>query len=366
LVLALGFAWTVVQVANPASPSLAIGLFGLRAYWLWWLAPLVVATAFRGGLAAERVASILGAIALVVAAYAAYQFASPAGSAVTQYAGYERWLDPASVATTGRARVASTFAYVSGFTAFALVVPPVLVWLGLQAAALRTRLLAFAGAGGILLTIPMSGSRGVTILSSAAMAIVFWQAGLLKTWASRRVAAVAGAAVFAMAWFAPEAAQGVRDRFDSDETTGRVFGALIDLTPAPLLINNYPLLGTGTGSQHNAVAILGQSSEWKVEAEPDRYLVELGVPGFVLMYLRRVGLAVALTRLSRRLRRLKQAPAAGVALALAVLAMTANIVFDHVFQAMFFFAVGLLLAQVVAGGLRRRQAPRTSGPGSTW
>ncbi len=347
LVLVLGFAWTVLQVANPASPSLAIGLLGLRAYWLWWLAPLVVATVFRTGLAAERVASVLGAIALVVAAYAAYQFASPAGAAVTQYAGYERWLDPASVASTGRARVASTFAFLSGFVAFALVVPPVLVWLGLRSAAPRARLLAFAGAGSTLLSIPMSGSRGVTVLSAAAMAIVLWRAGLLRTRAGRRVAAVAGAALLAMTWLVPEAAQGVRDRFDSDETSGRVVEALIGVTPVPLLLNHYPALGVGTGTQHNAATILGRTGEWQVEGEPDRYLVELGAPGFVLMYLRRVGLAVALVRLSGRLRRLGQAPASGVALVLAVLAMTANIVFDHVLQALFFFAAGLLLAEAV-------------------
>ncbi len=350
LVLAVGFAWTVLQVANPASPSLGLGLLGLRAYWLWWLAPLVVATAFRGGLAPERIASILGTIALVVAAYAAYQFASPAGAAVTQYAGYEGWVDPAAVASTGRVRVASTFAFLSGFVAFALVAPPVLVWLGLRSTALRARVLAFTGAGATIISIPMSGSRGVTVLSAAGMAIVLWRAGLLRTRAGRRVAAVAVAALLAMTWLVPEAAQGVRDRFDSGETKGRAVEALIGLTPAPLLLYDYPPLGVGTGTQHNAATILGRTGEWVVEGEPDRYLVELGAPGFVLMYLRRVGLAVALVRISGRLRRLGQAPASGVALVLAVLSMTASIVFDHVFQALFFFAAGLLLAEAVPRG----------------
>jgi hypothetical protein len=207
--------------------------------------------------------------------------------------------------------------------------------------------LAFVGAGATLLSIPMSGSRGVAVLSAAAMAIVLWRAGLLRTRAGRRVAAVAGAALLAVTWLVPEAAQGVRDRFESDETRGRVIETLISLTPAPLLLNDYPVLGVGTGSQHNAATILGRTSEWQAEGEPDRYLVELGVPGFVLMYLRRVALAVAFVRLSGRLRKLGKAPASGVALVLAVLAMTASIVFDHVFQALFFFAAGLLLAEVL-------------------
>ncbi len=254
--------------------------------------------------------------------------------------------------------MASTFAFLSGFTAFALVVPPVLVWLGLRSAAPRARVLAFVGAGATLLSIPMSGSRSVTVLSAAAMAIVLWRAGQLRTRAGRRVAALAATALLAMTWLVPEAAQGVRDRFDSDETSGRVVKALIGLTPVPLFLNDYPGLGVGTGSQHNAAAILGKRSEWAVEEEPDRYLVELGAPGFVLMYLRRVGLAVALVRLSGRLRRLGQASASGVALVLAVVAMTATFVFDHVLQALFFFAAGLLLAEVVT----RREGSGAASP----
>jgi len=234
----------------------------------------------------------------------------------------------------------------------------VLVWLGLRSTAPRARVLAFAGAGSTLLSIPMSGSRGVTVLSAAAMAIVLWRAGLLRTRAGRRVAALAATALLAMTWLVPEAAQGVRDRFDSDETSGRVVGALIGVTPAPLLLNDYPALGVGTGTQHNAAKILGRTGQWVVEGEPDRYLVELGAPGFVLMYLRRVGLAVALVRISGRLRRLGQAPASGVALVLAVVAMTASIVFDHVLQALFFFAAGLLLAGVVP----RSEGSATSPP----
>src|SRR4051794_4618707 len=37
------FGWTVIEMFN--SSSMALALIGLRAYWLWWLTPLVVATA---------------------------------------------------------------------------------------------------------------------------------------------------------------------------------------------------------------------------------------------------------------------------------------------------------------------------------
>ena len=349
-VLALGFAWTVIQIANPQAPSLALGLLGLRAYWLWWIAPLVVATALKSKAARDAIAPILGAVAFAVAAYAAYQFASPAGSEVTQYAGYEGWVDPATVATTGRARVSSTFSYMSGFVAFALMAPPVLMWLGLEATSLRVRVAAFAGASATLLASPMTGSRGAAIMAAIAIGVVVWRAGLLATRAGRRIAGLVAASLVAMEWLAPEAIQGVRDRFDIDDTSQRILEIATGVTPLPMLqYDDYPLLGLGTGSQHNAATIIGATSQWQIEGEPGRYLVELGAPGFVLMYLRRVGLAVALLRVATRLRRAGRLPASGVALWLAVGSMAGNLVFDHVFQALFFLGVGLLLAETVYG-----------------
>src|SRR5215470_9375951 len=35
--------WTVLEMFNPSGQSMALAFIGLRAYWLWWLAPVVVA-----------------------------------------------------------------------------------------------------------------------------------------------------------------------------------------------------------------------------------------------------------------------------------------------------------------------------------
>ena len=44
-ILILAFSVTVLQLANPAQTSAVLGAIGLKAYWLWWLAPLIVARA---------------------------------------------------------------------------------------------------------------------------------------------------------------------------------------------------------------------------------------------------------------------------------------------------------------------------------
>ena len=47
IIWVLGFLWTLIEVANPEHESATLALIGLRAYWLWWLAPPVIATVLR-------------------------------------------------------------------------------------------------------------------------------------------------------------------------------------------------------------------------------------------------------------------------------------------------------------------------------
>src|SRR5580765_2447988 len=35
--------WTVIEFVNPELTNRQLGLIGLRAYWLWWIAPFVIA-----------------------------------------------------------------------------------------------------------------------------------------------------------------------------------------------------------------------------------------------------------------------------------------------------------------------------------
>src|SRR5450432_1875347 len=42
-----GVIWTIAELLNPKHQSLTLGLIGLRAYWLWWCAPFVVASALQ-------------------------------------------------------------------------------------------------------------------------------------------------------------------------------------------------------------------------------------------------------------------------------------------------------------------------------
>jgi hypothetical protein len=103
-----------------------------------------------------------------------------------------------------------------------------------------------------------------------------------------------------------------------------------------------PLLGVGTEMQQNARFPLGIYARWDSEEEQGRYLIELGAPGYLFIWLTRLGLLLALLRARRTLDRLGHKGAAGGA-ALAVLTMFGRLTFDQV-QALFFLSVRLVVA----------------------
>lgn len=345
LALAAAVGWTVVQVFNPSQAHLGLAIIGLRSYWLWWLAPLVIASALSDTGARRAATNVLVAIHLVVVGYAAYQFAVPPDSAVNAYAPYEgeEIMPVAVVGTTGRARVASTFAYLSGFTDFLVLAPPLLLALGLTEGRARMRALAVVTAAAAAAAIPMSGSRAPLALAAMGLGLVGWGAGALATRAGRGVLAGGMLAVGIAAVALPVAVEGVRDRFRGPDTPARVAELLQTLPPVALTVNDFPLLGDGTGMQQNARRAFGVPNPWNTEGETSRLLVELGPLGYLLVWSTKLGLAVALLRASRTLRRSGRRAMAGAALAYAFFAIVGNSAFDHVWQALFFVGVGLLV-----------------------
>jgi hypothetical protein len=345
--LVLAFLWTVGQMFNPEQASFLLAVFGLRAYWLWWIAPIIV-----GGVVADArdyrgVVIVLTFVSLVVAALAITQFGRPVDDAMNfQLDQYGSGLDTPTVATTGKVRVSSTFAYVSGFADFTTIVPSLLLSMSLQFKQ-RVRLFALAGVAATAASLPTSGSRSPVVVGLATMIAVAWGAGLFNTRAGRRLLVGGTFAAIVAVIAIPTAIQGVVDRFSGDveETKGRFSEPLAEiLPPVAIAEQDYPPMGLGTGMQLNArtaFGVAGKANE--SEIEPARYLVELGVVGYVLVYLARLGLVVALFRAARRFRRGGEGGFAGLSIALAWLTMIGRLTFDHVWASLDFIAIGIVL-----------------------
>ena len=162
-----GLGWTLLQMFNPEHQSFQLALLGIRAYWLWWMAPPIIAGVLMNPRHKGKAIYALIIMAVGISAFAAVQFVSPADSAVNLYTvrdGQEIYAaDAATVASTGRARVASTFSFLSGFADFTVLIPVLLLSIGLEAKDRRLRRAALFATLATAAVVPMAGSRGSVI-----------------------------------------------------------------------------------------------------------------------------------------------------------------------------------------------------------
>jgi hypothetical protein len=349
-----GFGWTLLEIVNPNHDSLTLAVIGMRAYWLWWIAPLVIAGVLQDPEEKKRAIYVLSFLSIGISILAMVQFVSPPTADVNIYSyvdGEAVRADTATVYSTGRARVASTFSFISGFADFTILVPALLLSLGLGAEDSRTRRAALAGALFATTAIPMSGSRGSLVIGAAVLLLISWSAGLFFTVVGRRVLIGAVVGVFIGTAAFPDALQGVRDRFDSsgEETQSRFLEIFQLLPPVAIATGDYPIVGLGTGMQQNARWSMHLPLvPYAAESENQRYLIELGPLGFCFVWLTKLGLVVALLRSRKILIRAGKSAAGGAALAYAVLTFIGNTGFDHVWQALYFSGVGFILAEVLS------------------
>jgi hypothetical protein len=351
IVWAVSFVWTLAEIFNPEQQSFPLALIGMRSYWLWWIAPALVASVLQLRAHRERAIYALLLVCVCVALFAALQFAAPPDASVNMYSvwnGEEIYsAGNAVVMSTGRARVASTFAYVTGFVDFTILVPTLLLSVGLDADNPRVRRAALIGTCVTAAVVPMSGSRASVVFGVVILSLTLWSAGLFFTRAGRRILVSALAAAILSVVVFPEALQGVQSRFDDpEETKSRFVQVATVLPPVAIAVGQYPFMGLGTGMEQNSRATFQIGTKWDVETEVDRYLVELGPIGFVLIWFTKLGLAVALFRSHRILKRAGRRGSAAAAFSYSALTMVGNLGFDHNWQALYFIGCGFILAEV--------------------
>jgi hypothetical protein len=366
-----GFAWTLLETFNPDHQSFPLALVGLRAYWLWWIAPAVVAGVLMQPKRKKQAVYALIVMAAGIAVLAAIQFASPADSAVNIYTvrdGEEIYAqDVAIVASTGRARVASTFSFITGFADFTVLIPALLLSIGLETKDRRLRRYTLMATFATAAVVPMAGSRGSVIVAAGILGVAAWASGLFFTRIGRRVLVGGSTAVLLSLFAFPDAMSGVQSRFENtEETEGRLAEMATFVPPVALVSLDYPTAGLGTGMQQNARTSLRVYTKWEAEGEVGRLLIELGPIGYLLIWLTKFGLTAALFRAYKILKMAGRRGAAGAALSYAALSMIGSLVFDHIFQALYFTGCGFILAEVAslarAPGQQLAIAPPTVAP----
>jgi hypothetical protein len=178
--------------------------------------------------------------------------------------------------------------------------------------------------------------------------LVAWRAGLVFTAAGRRIMMLGVGAGLMMVFAFPDAIQGVMDRFASEDTEARFEQLTSLIPPIPLTTADYPLMGLGTGMQQAFRLRFGvPAGKYLSEVEFIRYLVEVGALGYLLVWLARLGLVVALWRASKVLKKAGRRAAAGAAVSYALLTFFGSPTFDHIFSALYFLGFGFILHEAV-------------------
>jgi len=349
--LGLGIVWTVLECFNPEQGSILLAIVGLRAYWLWWFAPLVIANVLQVNEVRRAAVYILAFTAATVCAFAVIQFGSPPEAEVNNYSITVEGdvVQAVGIEGTGRARVASTFSFISGFADFTIIMPALLMTIGLGEPNKKVRFVALGATTLTAAVLPMSGSRAPVFVGACLVIIIAWRAGFLFTKAGRRLI-LGGLILVATTLTAfPEAMEGVLNRLESSDSQSRFDDTWNILPPVALQSYTYPWMGIGTGMQQNVRVQLGISSyQYNAESEPAKQLIELGIPGYMLYWFARLGICVALIKASRILRRDGRGAVAGAAMGIAALTFFGNLTFDHIWQALFFVAVGYILLETNA------------------
>ncbi len=349
--LALFSLLAVLEFANPALPNLLVGLFGLRAYLMYVPLMYMLPSIFPDTESQRSFWVAYLILSLIPLTIGPLQFASSPDSVLNRYA-WEDELAPgvAVFGSAGKARIAGTFSYISGYTVYLVLI--FLFGLGLVIFDRRVlfRWALYGLLGLTLLNLIMTGSRGPLLTLGVAAPTLL----LLTVWVTvpgrlrvvRTICVTIPLIVFLFTSFFPEAQRVFLERARANEDIGeRILGILYQPVWA---LDEAKLFGYGIGSTHQAAYFLVPSE--KIEALPpgaegewERIILEVGPFGFALVLLsrifvsRRLWLALMTSRGSGRY------PFLVAALIFSLVCLPGNLIFNHTASIFYWFLAGFAL-----------------------
>lgn len=363
--------YLLIQLANPNLGSPVIGFLGLKVYLLY--VPLIHTSRqlFIDVHDLKKFWTYFALIPIPLVILALVQSQSPKNSYINRYTG---GLDAEQhiVGLADSVRVAATFSYISGYQTYLPIAAGFVLPLLILNKTIRSSILIYAALGSAVLGALMTGSRGA-IIGIAGIVIGFICIRLVSNLSSVVRRLVVPLLVFG---YIGASFTGVhldrwmtRGKGSSGNIVSRVTSALSD----PIEVyEDAGVFGYGPGSTHQAKGtiegLLGFSAKPggklgfdQLETEPSRITYELGLVGFVLWYIIRILLVLALWRTYRFLK----APfLRGIALSgfiLHVMNLPQPLVVNIIFQIYYwFFAAGIVFLPYLEMGMRRGYSTTSS------
>jgi len=345
--LALLAVVAILQLANPALPNLQVGLFGLRAYLAYVPLLYVVPALFSDAAHATRFWTGYLALAIIPLTLGPVQFAAPPDSDLNRYAWTDELAPGVAMFVEREApRITGTFSYISGYTAYLLLV--VLIGLALVLVAQRAWLrwslygLLTLVVGNLLMT----GSRGPFLVLGVAvptLLVLAFRMGLVR-WQRTAIALCVGVPLVALLAGSafPDGYQAFLERVrENEDVPGRTAGIVTE----PLwALGEAGLFGYGIGNTHQAKAYLTSDTDGvdppPAEGEWERIILELGPVGFGLVVLARLLVSWRLWTALRAARGTPLGLLLNAALLYSLVSLPGNLVFNHTAHLFYWFLAG--------------------------
>jgi hypothetical protein len=311
-ILIVGLVWGCIEVLNPNSPSILVGLIGLKSYFLYAPVAFILPYAIKSR---EHLFVLIRRyiiIAIPVAALGFMQIAAGPESSLNVYVGSED--TPTMIAYFGEkgdlVRTSGTFSYISGYVVFLNFIAFLAIGYnmahGWRLKNNITPVLALILVVGAMFT---TGSRGPIWILIATGPVILWLAAksrILSRQIAMRLFMLVPVIIILALSVSPEAAvRGFMERAEQADTS-----YTLERLYQPLWETYWALLGApvglGIGVANNAaLTIVGVEFPWWLgglifESEMARVTTELGMIGLLLTYSLRLLIAAFALRCAMR------------------------------------------------------------------
>jgi hypothetical protein len=295
IVLMVSFVFGCFEVLNPNSPSILVGLMGLKTYFLYAPIAFILPYAFTSR---EHLFVLIRRyliMAIPVAVFGFMQIMAGPESSLNTYVSYTE--DETPLAHFGveydLVRTAGTFSYITGYTAFLSFVAFLAIGYNMANGwRFKNNIVPLVALTVIVGAMFTTGSRApvYTLVATGPVILGLAVTGrVLPSQTAARLFILLPVLAIVALNLSPEAVQGFLERADSagDSTLGRIlmpFDETIDVLTVG------PALGMGIGATHpSALPIMGVDLPWWLndimpEGEMARVTLELGVLGLLLIY----------------------------------------------------------------------------------
>jgi hypothetical protein len=300
IILVVGFVWGCIEVLNPKSPSILVGLMGLKSYFLYAPVAFILPYAITSR---EHLFVLIRRyiiIAIPVAVLGFIQIAAGPASSLNVYVGSED--APEMLAYFGKkdfVRASGTFSYISGYTVFLVMIAFLAIGYNMAHGwRLKNNIVPIIALTLVVGAMFTTGSRGPIWILLASVPVILWLAArsrVLPPQTAMRVFILLPVIAILALNISPEAVEAFMERVTETQDTSSY--TLERLYQAPwetmgVLSEGSPL-GVGIGTTHPAaLAIMGAEFPWWLdvftETEMARVTTEQGLIGLLLTYFLRL------------------------------------------------------------------------------